>query len=170
MHLLHDLHLDLDVIIAQQQNEPGSLFSVNSLEGDWSTHVPWGSSPTPSKGTETSPNSEKDRPTYSQSIVLRVTGKRTYLSSPSQRATSHIRGPESASLASPSKHRSQIQGILDEPRDDKPRPRLSMQTTETRYHSPVPNLLMFVPLDSSPSEQATGEYLSRGPRKGRHWA
>ena len=31
-------------------------------------------------------------------------------------------------------------------------------------------VLKFVPLVSSPSGNATGEYLSQGPRKGRHWA
>ena len=31
-------------------------------------------------------------------------------------------------------------------------------------------VLKFVPLVSSPSGQTTREYLSRGPRKGRHWA
>ena len=48
--------------------------------------------------------------------------------------------------------------------------RSSVQTARMKYHSPILKVLMFVPLVSSPSEQATGEYLSRGPRKGRHWA
>ena len=48
--------------------------------------------------------------------------------------------------------------------------RSSVQTARTKYHSPILKVLMFVPLVSSPSEPVTGEYLSRGPRKGRHWA
>ena len=46
-------------------------------------------------------------------------------------------------------------------------PRKVSTMVERRKHSPC--VLRFVPLVSSPSGQTTKEYLSRGPRKGRHW-